>query len=39
VYLTGPTGRSNISDCGDDSCGQASLAEPGRVLYVRAQRY
>jgi hypothetical protein len=40
VYLSGPSGRSNVSDCGDDSCGQASLAsEPDRVLYVRAPRY
>jgi hypothetical protein len=41
VMLTRADGRSmNVSDCGDDACGQAALI-PGSsaILYVRSPRY
>jgi hypothetical protein len=35
-YVAGAT-RRNVSDCGDDACGQPALSADGRyVLYVRA---
>jgi hypothetical protein len=40
VFLRTPDGTFNLSDCGDDYCGQASLSpDQRRVVFIRASRY
>ena len=40
VFLRSPKGTYNLSKCGDDYCGQASLSrDQRRAVFVRAVRY